>query len=128
MRKTPKHNTIMTSVCSVENYIVRIKTKMAPDLHKKRSNTNGNRRLYGTRNSHLTTGFYGIVLTHFFLITLTVMAKVPRIEKQIARAIPACMPTSNPSCALILSCAKAANIVCRRTTRTNNSFIAAMYG
>jgi len=44
---------------------------------------------------------YGIDLTHFRLMMLTVTAKDPRIEKQIANAIPACIPTSNPSWALI---------------------------
>jgi len=46
-------------------------------------------------------------LMHFVLITFTDIAENPRIPKQIARAIPACFPTSKPSCAFTLSCAAA---------------------
>jgi len=44
---------------------------------------------------------HGWLLTHFLLMTLMVIANVARIEKQIASAMPACIPTLNPSCGLI---------------------------
>ena len=54
-----------------------------------------------TRPSSSPNTSYGITLTHFFFMTLTVIANVARMVKQIVKAIPACIGTLNPSCAFM---------------------------
>lgn len=66
-------------------------------------------------------------MTHFFLMTLTVMAKVARMEKQIVIAMPACIGTLNPSWALILSCAKTDRSVWNKINRLKNIFILTVF-
>jgi len=62
---------------------------------------NETKGIYSSRVSRIFLIYF--FLTHLYLMRLTVSVATASMEKQMARDMPACLPTSNPSWALILS-------------------------